>query len=141
MEADLVINHRVTIPGSELVITASRASGPGGQNVNKTSSRISLRWNIATSTALCDEERARVLKKLSTRLVGESELLIHVESERSQFQNRRIARERLAQPIRDALVVHKKRVATKPTAGSKARRLGDKKLRGIIKKLRRAFDE
>ncbi len=137
MEADLAINHHIVIPGAELVVTTSRSSGPGGQHVNKTSSRVSLRWNIAETTALDDEEKTRVMAHLKSRLVGEGELLIHVESERSQFRNRMIARERLAHLISVALRPKKARVATKPTGKSKARRLESKKLRGLIKKLRR----
>jgi ribosome-associated protein len=141
METDLPIDHRIIIPGAELDVAVSRASGPGGQHVNKTSSRVSLRWNIAETTALTDEEKARVLERLRHRLVGESEILIHVESERSQLQNRRIARERLVKLIKDALAVKRKRIATKPTARSKTKRIESKKLRGLIKKLRRRAND
>ncbi len=136
MEADLNINERVIIPGSELSVSTSRASGPGGQHVNKTSSRISLRWNLETSEALNDRERDRVRGRLRSRLVGDGEILIHVEAERSQHRNREIARERLAELVRDALLPIKKRVPTKPTLGSKARRIDSKKKRSIVKKLR-----
>lgn len=141
METDLPINHHLIIPGDELKITASRASGPGGQHVNKTSSRISLRWNLLNTTALNDREKDRVIKRLHHRLVGDGDILIHVDSERSQLQNRRIALERLAALIKDALHVQKKRVATKPSLGSHVRRIKGKKLRGIIKQQRRAVDE
>ncbi len=141
MESDLIINHRVVISGAELGFTASRAGGPGGQCVNTTSSRISLRWNIAESKALTDEQKARVLARLRHRLVGDGELLIHVDSERSQIHNRRLARERLAQLVKDALVVQKRRIATKPTSSSKNLRIAGKKLRGVIKQLRRDMGE
>lgn len=139
METDLIINERVTIPGAELIVSVSKASGPGGQHVNKTSSRVSLRWNVLSSQALTDAQRAQIMQRLKARLVGEGELLLHVESERSQLRNREIARQRLAQIVKDALRVIKKRVATKPSLGSKARRIDDKKKRGIIKKFRK-FD-
>lgn len=137
MEADLVVNQYVVIPGPELSISVSRASGPGGQHVNKTSSRVTLRWNVAKSTALTDTERARIMVRLQSRIVGEGEILIHVESERSQLQNKKIARARLCQLLREALRIKKTRIATKPTSGSKSKRLEGKKRRGILKKLRK----
>lgn len=139
METDLIINERVTIPGAELIISVSKASGPGGQHVNKTSSRVSLRWNVQNSQALTPTQRAQIMERLKSRLVGEGEVLLHVESERSQLRNREIARERLVHLIKDALRVIKKRVATKPSLGSKVRRIENKKKRGTIKKLRK-FD-
>lgn len=138
MEADLRINSEIIIPGTELIVTASRASGPGGQHVNKTSSRVSLRWSVKDSKALTEEQRALLLARLHTRLVGEGELLLHVESERSQLKNRKIARDRLVEIVARALRPVIVRKATKPTAGSKARRLGEKKKRGLLKKVRRA---
>lgn len=140
MEANLVINDHIVIPGSELNISVSRASGPGGQHVNKTSSRVSLRWNIVSSIALTAKERALVIERLHTRIVGEGELLINVESERSQRQNREIARQRLAKLLRQALRPKKRRVATKPTLNSQIRRLYDKRKRGTVKKLRKFKD-
>jgi ribosome-associated protein len=136
METDLTINESVIIPGAELIISVSRASGPGGQHVNKTSSRVSLRWNILNSQALNKAQREQILQRCKNRLVGEGEILLHVESERSQLRNREIARERLVHIIQDALRVIKKRVATKPSLGSKKRRIEVKKKRGVIKKLR-----
>lgn len=136
MEADLYIDKTTTIKGSELSVTASRASGPGGQHVNKTSSKVSLRWNVKESLSILDEQKSKILEKLKTRLVGDGELLIHVESERSQHRNREIARARLKEMIIKALVVYKKRVATKPTLGSKQKRMSTKLRRGILKKLR-----
>jgi len=137
METDLTINERLTIPGSELEVSVSKASGPGGQHVNKTSSRVSLRWSVKHSQALTEAQRAQIMQRLKARLVGEGELLLHVDSERSQLRNRETARERLAQIVKDALRVVKKRVATKPSLGSKARRIEGKKKRGVIKKLRK----
>jgi ribosome-associated protein len=140
METDLIINHHLVIPGTELSISVSRSSGPGGQHVNKTSSRVSLRWNIKTSLVLSETQRNLLIERLGTRLVGEGELLLHVESERSQLRNRDIARERLAEIIRKALKPIKKRIATRPTLGSKTRRITHKKKRGIVKKLRKIHD-
>lgn len=141
MEADLVINRTLTIPGAELDLSYSRSSGPGGQHVNKTSSKVSLRWSVAESASLTDRQRAMLLARLHARLVGEGELLINVESERSQVKNRQIARERLAEIVEKALRPTKSRVATKPTKGSQIRRVEDKKKHGLVKKMRRAgFD-
>lgn len=141
MEADLTINGYLVVPGSELEVSVSRSSGPGGQHVNKTSSRVSLRWNVLNSSALTQNQKSIICQRLASRLVGEGELLIHVESERSQITNRRIARERLATLVAKALKPVKRRVATKPTSGSKKRRLNSKSIRGAIKKLRRPQDE
>jgi ribosome-associated protein len=141
LEEDLLINQRITIPGAELSVAVSRASGPGGQHVNKTSSRVSLRFNVKDSMAFTDEEKARIIERLRSRLVADCEILIHVDAERSQLRNRNLARERLALLIKDALRVKKSRIATKPTKGSKTRRIEGKKLRGIIKKLRRGGDD
>lgn len=140
MDADLEINHSLIIKGSELLISVSRSSGPGGQHVNKTSSRVSLRFNIKDSTSLTESQKAILLEKLASHLVGEGELLIHVESERSQYRNRQIARIRLQEIIKKALVPSKKRLATKPTFGSTEQRISSKKRRGLLKKLRK-FNE
>lgn len=138
METDLYINEMLSIPESELVISASRASGPGGQHVNKTSSKVLLRWNVCTSQVLDEVQRARILRRLSARLVGEGEILIQVESERSQLRNRAIAKERLALLIKEALAPQKRRIKTKPSLAAKKRRIKDKVERGTLKKMRRA---
>jgi len=137
LENNVVINSKITIPGSEISISTSRSSGPGGQHVNKTSSRVSLRWNILNSVALTEIDRKRILRNLRSRLVGLGEILIHVESERSQLSNRELARERLVGLLRKALVSKKRRIATKPSLGSKNARIKKKKKRGIVKTLRR----
>lgn len=134
---DLHVKRGVVIPAAELHESTSRAGGAGGQHVNKTSSRVTLRWNVTTTEALGDEQRARVLKALATRLTLAGELVVHVDDDRSQYRNRQLARERLADVLRGALVVPKVRRATKPTRGSKKRRLSQKKRRGDVKKGRR----
>jgi ribosome-associated protein len=140
MEADLVINSFIVIPGAELSVSVSRASGPGGQHVNKTSSRVSLRWNILHTMALSEADKQLAMACLKSRIVGEGDILIHAASEKSQFRNRQIARERLARMIRDALLKSNPRIATKPTAGSKAKRVTSKKRRSVLKKLRKLID-
>lgn len=137
MESGLFINETLRIPDAELIVSTSRASGPGGQHVNKTSSKVSLRWNVSTSKAIDEVQRAQIMKQLSSRLVGDGELLIHVESERSQLRNLAIAQERLASLIKEALLPRKRRIKTKPSAGAKKRRIQDKLERGTLKKMRR----
>lgn len=122
------------IPDHELTETATRSGGPGGQHVNKTSTRIVLRWSVRDSTALTESIRARLLARLATRLTSEGELLVAADSSRSQFANREEARERLAAIVRDALVVQKTRFATAPSKAVKRRRIQDKKTRSEVKK-------
>lgn len=136
MEADLFIQNNLVIPGYELKVTASRSGGPGGQNVQKTNTRVTLRFNIMESTVLTDTQKQRLFLQLSSKLTAESEIVIHVDTERSQWQNRRIARERLAEIIHNGLKVVRKRVATKPTRASKERRIAEKKRIGQTKSQR-----
>jgi ribosome-associated protein len=133
---DLDIQPGFVIPAAELGWTASRSGGPGGQNVNKLSTRVSLRWNVAESAALDEARRVKLLGKLEMRLTKLGELIVHVDSSRSQLDNRHEARRRLAEVVREALYVAKKRRPTKPTKGSKQRRLESKKQRSDTKKLR-----
>lgn len=140
MKHDLPIKNGIVIPEHELDITTSRSGGAGGQHVNKTSSRITVRWNIATTQALSDEQKARVLEKLRGRLTNDNELIIHHSSSRSQFQNKRLALEQLAHEIRQALHIPKKRTATKISSAVKESRLQHKKQRSTIKKMRRKKD-
>lgn len=142
MEADIYVSDELTVRGSEIEISTSRSSGPGGQHVQKTDSRVTLRWSIANSKHIDEHIRDRLLRKLAFKLVGESEIVLHVNSERSQLRNREIARERLAAILLNALHVPKARRKTKPSAASKARRLGEKKRTSAIKKNRsRAVDD
>ena len=133
---DLEVQTGLVIPAAELEWSASRAGGPGGQAVNKLSTRVTLRWNVAESAVLDDARRARLLAKLASRLTKAGELIVHADGERSQLDNRLEARRRLAQVVRDGLRVPKKRRPTKPTKGSQKRRLKAKKQRSEKKKLR-----
>mgnify|MGYP003955338355 CR=1 FL=1 len=137
MHEDLTINAHIAIPATELWFEASRASGPGGQNVNKTNSRVTLRWNINTTAALNRSQKRRVMNRLSGRIDKAGILSIHVQTARSQLANRETARERLAELIAAALVVPKARKATKPSRGAKERRLKAKKSRSQLKSSRR----
>ena len=133
----LRITARVVIPRSELTVRASRAGGPGGQHVNTSSTRIELLWAPATSRALDEAQRARVVARLATRLDGAGTVRIVSAETRSQTQNRARAEARLAELVRAALVVPKVRRATKPSKGARERRITDKKLRGETKRGRR----
>ena len=136
-EGVLQLSLALAIPRTELVYRASRAGGAGGQHVNTSSTRIELLWNVRTSLALDESQRARVEVKLASRLDGEGWLRVVASARRSQGQNREAAEERLLELIRGALVVPKRRKATKPSRGAKEARLNEKKKRGDTKRQRR----
>ncbi|MBW2269159.1 MAG: aminoacyl-tRNA hydrolase [Deltaproteobacteria bacterium] len=127
----------LTLPGHEIRETASRASGPGGQHVNKTSTRVTLRWNARDSGALTPTQRRRLLRRLAHRLTRDGELLVHASRNRSRARNRELARERLAELVRDAVVAPRRRIATRPSRGSQARRVEAKRARSAVKRTRR----
>lgn len=133
---DLEIKPNVVIPAGELQWKFSRSSGPGGQSVNTTDSRVSLSLNIAVSRAFDEYLRARVMDRLSHRLV-DGTLTVHAEGERSQLLNRLAAQERLLSLLRSAIAPPPpKRRATKPSRGARDRRIAGKKQRGETKRLR-----
>ncbi len=134
MADDLIINARVTIPAAELEFTATRASGPGGQHVNTADTRVQLRWNVASSAALGEVQRQRVLAQLASRLTTEGDLILACDTHRSQRRNRDEVAQRLAALVRQALVPPRPRRPTKPTLASKQRRLEQKKRRGDTKR-------
>ena len=136
MKHDLYIKNGIIIPGHEIIVTSSRSGGPGGQHVNKTSTRITLRWNVKNTSALNDEQKERVLQKLHSHLTTEGDLIIHSHASRSQHQNKEKAFEHLAQEVRNALYIPKTRMATRRTKTSKEERLYTKTHRGEIKKMR-----
>lgn len=136
MADDLVINARVTIPAAELEFTASRASGPGGQHVNTSDTRVQLRWNVAASQALGEVQRQRVMAALASRLTEGGDLLLACATHRSQRRNRDEVAERLAELVRRALVPPRPRKPTRPTAASRQKRLEGKKRRGEVKRAR-----
>jgi len=136
MKNDLFIKNGITIPEHELEITASRSGGAGGQHVNKTDTRITLRWNVKTTAILAEEQKQRILEKLSSRITEEGDLIIHNSESRSQQQNRKNALNNLAAIIRNALHTPKKRIATKISKALKEARLKSKAHRGEIKKMR-----
>lgn len=126
----------LVVPAAELFEQFSRSSGPGGQGVNTTDSRVQLSLDLATTRALDETQRRRVLTRLAPRLAG-TVLIISASEQRSQRQNRVAARERLADLLRDAVMPSAVRRATRPTKGSQRRRLEGKRRRSETKSDRR----
>ena len=124
------------IPESELVERFSHASGPGGQGVNTTDSRVQLSLDLGSTSALDEAQRSRALLQLAARLTG-TMLTVTAAEHRSQRQNRRAARERLAALLREAVTPPVVRKATRPTRGSTRRRLETKRRRADLKRARR----
>ena len=127
----------VIIPENEFNITFARSGGKGGQNVNKTSTKVIIHWPVGKSAVLTDEEKGRVREKLANKINNEDELVVMSEEERSQPQNREIAIARLQELVTEALHVPKKRYPTRPSKGSKLRRIEGKKQRSETKSGRR----
>lgn len=137
----LWITDQIAIADWELSESFSRSSGPGGQNVNKVSTAVDLRFEAERSPNLTPAVKARLKRLAGRRWTLDGAILIRAEETRSQLQNRELARERLADLIRQALVARKRRVATKPTYGSQLRRLKQKTARGEVKTLRGKVDD
>ena len=135
MSAALVVAH-VTIPEAELRWTAVRASGPGGQNVNKVSSKIDLRFDFEDSSALSDELKARLRVKAAARLDAQGQIQITSQLTRNQSDNLQDARQKLAALVRSAMVAPKARRKTKPSRAKKAKRVAEKRVHSAKKQSR-----
>jgi len=131
------VTDDVEIPEAELAFTATRSSGPGGQHVNKASTRITLRFDVARSPSLDEEQRARIRQRLSTRVSREGILSVVSQRHRSQDRNRQAAVERFVELLRAALRTIPPRTPTKPSRAARKRRVQEKKDRSRIKAGRR----
>jgi len=134
---DLRVSRSLVIPAGELLATASRSSGPGGQHVNKSSTRVTLRWNVETSEVLSDRQRALLQARREPRLTRAGELVVHAGRARSRARNLESARARLVEIVSAALATHRKRVATQASAGARRRRVEQKRRRSAVKRERR----
>ena len=137
-DGHLEITPALSIPLGELEYRATRSGGPGGQHVNTSSTRIELWWDVRSSAAPTEEQRARLLTRLSHRLDGEGRLRVVASASRSQLRNREAATERLRELLAAGLQVRKPRKATKPSRAAKAARLEAKRRRSALKRDRRA---
>lgn len=133
---DLMVSPELTIPASELTWRFSRSSGPGGQHVNTSDSRVALSWNVAASTSLTDTQRQTLLRRLKRHLIAGT-VTVTASEQRSQLRNREIALTKLAEMVADGLAPEAAaRRKTKPTRGSNYRRLDAKKQRSATKRQR-----
>jgi ribosome-associated protein len=138
--ADLRVRAGLVIPAEELREAATRSRGPGGQHVNKTSTRVTLRWSVVDSACLTARQRQRLLSRLARRITRRGDLVVHSDRTRSRSRNREYARERLAEIIRDALAVRRARKPTAPTKAAVRRRIDAKVRRSSLKRTRAPVD-
>lgn len=122
---------------NEFIFSTSRSGGPGGQNVNKVSTKVELRFNLVSTSLFTDSEKEIIFRKLKNKINKEGELILVSQSERTQLMNKKKVTEKFYVVVSKALTVPVKRRSTKPTFASKVKRLEEKKNRGNIKKLRK----
>ncbi|MEL6896176.1 MAG: alternative ribosome rescue aminoacyl-tRNA hydrolase ArfB [Planctomycetota bacterium] len=133
---DLYVNGRLTIPGAQLQATYSRSGGPGGQNVNKVNSKVTLRWRVRDNALLDDAWRKRFEQQYGTRITKDGDIVLQSELTRDAPKNLEDARQRLASMLRLTAVAPKKRKKTRPSRGAIERRLAGKRERSERKKSR-----
>lgn len=139
--SNMEITSTFSIPDKELLFSFINASGPGGQNVNKVSTAVQLRFDVHNSSSLKEDTKARLIELAGRRITKDGILIIIAKRYRTQEQNRVDALQRFSSLIQKALTRNKFRHSTHPTASSKIRRITSKKKRGEIKRLRQATDE
>lgn len=122
---------------TEIVFSATRSSGPGGQNVNKVSSRVELRFSVLNSTVFSDDEKARISLKLKNRINSEGEMILTSQTGRSQLDNKEKAIEKFFELMEKALTIQKKRIKTSPSITSRLKRMESKKITALKKQLRK----
>jgi ribosome-associated protein len=138
---DLVVNNRLTIPASELQASYSRSGGPGGQNVNKVASRVTLRWQVGDQPRLPPDWQRRLLARHGNRINREGEILVHSDRYRDQPRNLDDCRQRLTQWLLECEAAPVERKATRPSLGSKLRRLDNKRRVAEKKSGRRGWSD
>ncbi len=141
LESHISISKSLKIPSAELQFKTSRSGGPGGQNVNKLETRVELLFNVANSSTIPEHIRQRLLNNLTSQLDSSGVLHIVAQDTRSQWKNKQLAIERLSNLLKSALIIHKKRIATKPTHTAREVRLRIKKARSQTKRMRKVVVE
>jgi ribosome-associated protein len=126
---------------NEFIFSTSRSSGPGGQNVNKVSTKVELRFNMLLTSCFSEKEKELIFKKLKNKINKESEIILVSQSERTQLMNKVAVTEKFYDLVSEALTIQKKRRSTRPTLSSKIKRLEAKRIRGIIKRMRKDSGE
>jgi ribosome-associated protein len=137
LASHIVLSHSLKIPLTELQFKTSRSGGPGGQNVNKLETRVEVLFDIANSPSIPEHIRQRLLNNLTSQLDSSGILHVVVQDTRSQWKNKQLAIERLTNILKSALIVRKKRIATKPTNAAREVRLRTKKVRSQTKRMRK----
>jgi ribosome-associated protein len=137
LQPRITINDRLAIPESELSFRFSRSSGPGGQHVQKSDTRVELLFDVRNSPSLTEDQRARLLERLATQIDGEGVLRVVSSATRSQLENREEAVQRFQALLAGALRIRKRRTPTKPSAAAREARLSEKRVRSQHKATRR----
>lgn len=138
VEGGIRVNSHLVIPWSEIHVSAARSGGPGGQKVNKAATKVVLRFSVDRSEALGERRQALIRRRLGHRLTEKGDIVLHAGQRRERSRNHEDATRRLASLLREALAPVKPRIKTRPTAGSRRRRLEQKRRRGQRKQTRRS---